>query len=366
MNLTIDKTHLKQYDIESLRGKSNDALDSLWNAPWLKNSINKLDRKGLEDIQLMAHRISDKCETAVVIATGSLGRMIKAVTSATSLREGGADVVVFGDTYSPAEYSQLLTDLEQKDFVLIAAVEGLETVAERGAFVCLKRLLISKYGSAGAMERIYAIAGKESKLIAQDAAESDYSLVSYPQDVPAAYGANTIAALLPMAIKGGNLVEYLDGFHDMLASPSWDIDSTDYSIARALFKEAGGTKENFLIWQRQLADFGKWQECFFDGIEKRSLDMPQDAQADVGETFDTLLLIERDEDDIMMPYFEGCNEDGSLNLLLNDMADKYFFENTQGKTGVKIASERLDSYTLGQLAAFVQLSNGITEFLLNN
>lgn len=366
MNLNIEKTNIKQFDTASLRNKSNDALDALWNAAWLKNSINKLDRGNLESIKAMAEKISGQCETAVILATGDMAKMIKAVTSAISLKEDGADVIVFGDTFSPAEYAELMTDLDKKDFVLIAAVEGLETVVDRGAFVCLKRLLVSKYGSADAVERIYAIAGKQSKLIAEDAAESDYPLISYPDDVAAIYGANTVAALLPIAIKGGDLEAYLDGFHDMLASPAWDIDGTDYSIARALYREAGGTKENFLIWQKQLMDLGKWQESFFDGLEKRVLCMPQDAKADTGEAFDTMVVIEKDEDDIMMPYFEGCNEDGSLNLLLNDTAKKYFFENNQRKTGVNITVEWLDAYTLGQLTAFVQLSNGITEFLLNN
>lgn len=366
MNLNIEKTNIKQFDTASLRNKSNDALDALWNAAWLKNSINKLDRGNLESIKAMAEKISGQCETAVILATGGMAKMIKAVTSAISLKEDGADVIVFGDTFSPAEYAELMTDLDKKDFVLIAAVEGLEAVADRGAFVCLKRLLVSKYGSADAVERIYAIAGKQSKLIAEDAAESDYPLISYPDDVAAIYGANTVAALLPIAIKGGDMEAYLDGFHDMLASPAWDIDGTDYSIARALYREAGGTKENFLIWQKQLMDLGKWQESFFDGLEKRVLCMPQDAKADTGEAFDTMVIIEKDEDDIMMPYFEGCNEDGSLNLLLNDTAKKYFFENNQRKTGINITVERLDAYTLGQLTAFVQLSNGITEFLLNN
>ena len=366
MNLNIDRTNIANFELDALRGRSNDALDMLWNAPWLKNSINKLDRGNLESLQMTADKISRQCEVAVVIASGDMAKLIKACTSATEQREDCADVVVFGDTFSPVEYAALVTDLEKKDFVLISATPGLESVQMRGAFVCLKQLLVTKYGSEKATERIYAIAGKKSQLIAQDAAENDYPLITYPGDVPAIYGANTVAALLPMAIKGADLAAYLDGFYDMLASPKWDIDAADYGIARALYKTAGGTKEHFLIWQSQLEDLGRWEETFSDGIDKRSLKMPQDIKMDSAEAFDTQIIIEEDQEDIMMTYFEGCNEDGSLNLLLNSTAKEYFFENDEGKTGVQIAVERLDSYNLGQLMAFVQLSNGITEFLLNN
>ncbi|MEY8297098.1 MAG: hypothetical protein ACLRJC_03710 [Emergencia timonensis] len=366
MNLNIDKTNIEKLDLDSLQAKSNDALDMLWNVAWLKNAMNKLDRASVESLQETAGKICSQCEVAVIVATGDTAKMIKACTSAIQQREACADVIVFGDSFSPAEYAEVMTDLEKKDFVLISVAPELETVAMRGAFVCLKQLLVTKYGSEKAIDRIYAVAGKRSQLIAEDAAENDYPLISYPDNVPAIYGANTAAALLPMAVKGADLSEYLDGFYDMLASPQWDINGADYGIARAAYRIAGGTKEHFLIWQNQLADFGKWEENFFDGIQKRSLKMPVDSKIDSADAFDTQIIIEEDQEDIMMPYFEGCHEDGSLNLLLNAAAGKYFFENSEKKTGVQISLERLDSYNLGQLMAFAQLSNGITEFLLNN
>lgn len=366
MNLIVEKKNIEQEALDGLRGKSNDALDTLWNAAWLKNSINKLDRSSLESLQETADKVRRQCEVAIVVAAGDVARMVKACTSAVRQREDCPEVIVFGDSFSPVEYAALLTELEKKDFVLISVATELEAVAMRGAFVCLKSLLISKYGSEKAADRIYAVAGKKSLLIAEDAAQNDYPLISYPEDVPAIYGTNTAAALLPMAVKGADISAYLDGFRDMLASPRWDTDAADYSIARAIYKNAGGAKEHFLIWQKQLADFGKWEENFFDGIQKRSLQMPEDGGADSEGAFETQIVIEEDQEDIMMPYFEGCHEDGSLNLLLHDVAGKYFFENSRGKAGIQITLERLDSYNLGQLAAFVQLSNGITEFLLNN
>ncbi len=36
MNLNIDKTNIEKLDLDSLRAKSNDALDMLWTVAWLK------------------------------------------------------------------------------------------------------------------------------------------------------------------------------------------------------------------------------------------------------------------------------------------------------------------------------------------
>ena len=114
MNLNIDKTNIEKLDLDSLQAKSNDALDMLWNVAWLKNAMNKLDRASVESLQETAGKICSQCEVAVIVATGDTAKMIKACTSAIQQREACADVIVFGDSFSPAEYAEVMTDLEKK------------------------------------------------------------------------------------------------------------------------------------------------------------------------------------------------------------------------------------------------------------
>ncbi len=63
--------------------------------------------------------------------------------------------------------------------------------------------------------------------------------------------------------------------------------------------------------------------------------MPVDSKMDSADAFDTQIIIEEDQEDIMMPYFEGCHEDGSLNLLLNAAAGKYFLKTARRKQGYR-------------------------------
>ena len=361
--MKIEKRGLEELITDERRRQSSLALDRLWEEPWVKASINKSDRKRLAAVQETAGRFRRNSDIIVVAAAGTLAKLIRAAVSALPREEDGARLIVFGDSLSPAEYADVLTMLQEKDFSLIAAASGEEAVSQRGAYACLKQLLIAKYGSEAAASRIAAVAGRESRFLSMEATDNDYPLISYPEGVPAAYGANGEGLLLPLAAAGAETEPYLDGFYDMLASPFWDLDGADYGIARAAHREQSGGGEELFVWQRQLEAFGLWQTYAAERVPARLFRLPDERPLSNPLCFGTTLLIEEDEEDIMMPYFEGCNQDGSLNLLLRESAERYFYETADGP-GIKLSVEQMDAYALGQLFAFMQLSNGITEQLL--
>lgn len=356
MRIFVDKKNIEHMPLDAYKKQCGEALDSLWQTAWVRMAITKSDRNPLTALQEIADKLAYQSSVVLVIAAGEAGRMIKGLTDAVPGRSDRADVLVFGDTLSSADYAGLLDRLEGEDFSILAVTEGEESVSWRGAFACLKKLLVSKYGQEAAAVRICAVAGKQSSVLANDAMENDYPLINWPEEIPAAMGAGTVGALLPLAVKGAVLEEYLDGFYDMLADPAWDLDGADYGTARAVWRKEHGGRENLLIWQRQLLNLGKWRG--------RTLWMPEEQSSDCAEEFAVMVTADSDEEDVMMPYFEGCNEDGSLNLLLRETADRYFLQENMKGRSVRIVIERLDSYTLGQLAAFLQLSDGITDFLL--
>lgn len=358
MRIFIDKKNIENMPLDAYKKSCGAALDSLWETGWIRMAISKSDRKPLSALQEIADRLAYQSSVVLVIAEGAAGRMIRGLTDAVPGRSDRASVEVFGDTLSSVDYARLLDRLESEDFSILAVTEGKEGVPWRGAFACLKKLLITKYGPEAAAARICGIAGKNSDVLAKDAADNDYPLINWPEGISAAAGAGTAAALLPLAVKGVNLEEYLDGFYDMLADPAWDLDGTDYGAARAIWQKEHGGGENLMIWQRQLLGLGKWR----DG--SHTIWMPEEQALDRKADFAAMLIVEMDEEDVMMPYFEGCNEDGSLNLLLKETADRYFRRDDMAERSVKISVERLDSYSLGHLAAFLQLSDGITDFLL--
>ena len=73
-----------------------------------------------------------------------------------------------------------------------------------------------------------------------------------------------------------------------------------------------------------------------------------------------LVSVENPGEDLMTPLFEGCNGDGSLNLLLNEESRRRFYEDE--RPGFEIVLGEADASSAGQLAAFVQISEGIAEY----
>lgn len=368
MNIIVETKNFEKLHTEELKGKCPACLDQLWESQWVRRCITRADMEQAEQLQALGDKIAQSSDVTVVLASGQMAKLLRAGISAAEPTAEKSKAMVFGDTLSPSDYGALLHFLEGKSFSLLAVSEGEESLQFRGAYSVLKQQLISSCGKEQAAGRIFAIAGKESKLLTAEAAEEDYPLMTYPE-IPAAYGAGTCALLLPLAIQGVDLKEYLSGFYDMLASPSWDLDGVDYAVGRAAYQKACSDgnlngddsfsgKEMVLIWQEQLMDLGHWH-----GRCRRmpSAETDRETETELVSAFQTLLLVEKDSLDIMMPYFEGCNEDGSLNLLMTEEANRRF---EKAACGVKISLPHMDDYNLGQLFAFMQLSKGITEQLV--
>ncbi len=352
MNLTIEKRNFDQLSLEPFKEKCSAALDVLWETEWVRSSITRADQAQAEKLQTLADQIVQNSDTVVVLATGMMAKLIDAAVSAAEPQKKGVAILVFGDTLSPSAYAELLEKLEDKQFTIVAVTEGAEPVQFRSAYAVLKRLLIRRCGKEQAAERIFAIAGGGSQLLTLEASENDYPLIAYP-DIAPAFGAGTCAVLLPLAICGVDIKRYLSGFYDMLASPVWDADGTDYAIGRVACEKTCGGRATVLFWQKQLAGLAAWQG--------RAVQLPAAAEQIAEDAFQTLLLVEKDNFDIMTPFFEGCHEDGSLNLLLLETAQQSFVKGS--RPGVTLSLEAMDDYNLGQLCAFLQLSDGICEIL---
>lgn len=359
MNIIIEKKNFEKLHIEQMKSKCGQALDEIWNRPWMRYAVTRADQECLPQVQSTAELLTKNSDAVVVLAEGLLAEQIRAAAAAASPEVQKAEVIVFGETLSPSDYTSLLEKLENLRFSVLLVSDSEESLSLRGAYALLKKLLIAKFGKEQAAERVAAVLGAGSVLFAQEAATEDYPQISLPQ-LTAEFAAGSAAVLLPLAIKGVDTKVYLDGFYEMLASPAWDKDAADYAVGRAVC----GGEENLYIWQRQIEAFAALQgnTVFMPGAEGiRICGKSGKAAGGQMRSFETLLLVEEDAADIMMPFFEGCNEDGSLNLLMRDSA-RAAFKNEN--PGAEISLPVMNDWNLGQLFAFFQLSEAITEYLL--
>ena len=124
--MKIEKYGLEELITEELKGKTGEALDRLWEEPWVKAAMDKSDRRREAFIQETAQRFRANSDIIVIVADGALAGLIDAAVSALPA-EDGPTVRVFGSTLSPLEYGEILTELQEADFSLIAVSEGEES-----------------------------------------------------------------------------------------------------------------------------------------------------------------------------------------------------------------------------------------------
>lgn len=357
MNITIEKKNFEKLNIEEMKGRCGQALDEIWKRPWMRYAVSGADRQCLPQILSAAEILVKNSDAVVVLAEGVLAEQIRAAVAA-SPAEKRAEIIVFGESLSPADYTLLLEKLENLRFSVLLVSDSEESLPLRGAYALIKKLLITKFGKEQAAERIAAVLGAGSVHFAREAAEEDYPQIQIPA-FEAGYAAGSAAVLVPLAAAGTDAEAYLEGFYEMLASPAWDKDAVDYAVGKAVCCGS----ERMYVWQRQIEAFAALQAdtVFMPGRKcfgSRAASAEAERQT---EPFETLLLVEEDAADIMMPFFEGCNEDGSLNLLMRDTARDSF---DNGKPGAVISLPVMNDRNLGQLFAFFQLSGAITEYLL--
>ena len=134
----------------------------------------------------------------------------------------------------------------------------------------------------------------------------------------------------------------------------------EYGAALADICASGG-RTVFSSWHKELESAIKWMAEFNnrEGL-RRPARMPGDGKTAEGADFDVLVSVENPGEDLMTPLFEGCNGDGSLNLLLNEESRRRFYEDE--RPGFEIVLGEADASSAGQLAAFVQISEGIAEY----
>ncbi|MEF9922297.1 MAG: hypothetical protein RR313_12215 [Anaerovoracaceae bacterium] len=372
MKINIDKTKIKysEEQIEALRTKGEDALDSLWDTPWVKASLAKPDSEETETIKKLAEAIQNQCGLLIVVATGDIASVIKSAIRALPIEGDFPEVVVFGDTLSSLEYSNLILKIRNTETNLIGISTGEESLQLKTAFACIKKMMVSKYGVEKVSEKILLVAGEKSLSLKTMAAEEKLSCLTCQSDIEEIHGITTIGALLPIAIAGIDIDEVLRGCYDSISSPIWDKDGKDYALIKYLLIKDGATSEAISVGQEELQGVATYAEKLFtnETVLATKATLPRDQQRIVRpNTFETVINIEKEETDIMLPIFDGVGEDGSLAIMLKENLQSIIEEHfAKDIPVVTISVETLNSYTFGQLITFLSVSDGITKYLMQN
>ena len=349
--------------IADLIGWSGRALDAMWSESWIRDAIGFGSRQWLKELELFCEEFRYQNNRICVVAPPVAADMIRAGLDALQ-KTGKKRVFLFGESLSARDFQDTLEILEEKNGGMIAISMGEESPWQNAAYACIKALLKNKYGSPGFADHIRVLVPEEG-LFPDDEkcyfrSEADEGRVRFrplSQDINPCYSAGTEAMLVPMMLAGSDGKAYYDGFRGMLSSTWWDRDADRYSLY--LSQE---TEEDVVIWQRELMGLGRWVCAIHRdlGIDSRVLFAPEDLDHVRPGAFQTRILIQKEDTDIMLPLFPGAGAEGSLNEMLKEQAEDNF-----GR-GTRISLDQMSPHTLGELMAFLQISNGIVRWIMAN
>ncbi|MEE0515587.1 MAG: hypothetical protein UC961_08055, partial [Emergencia sp.] len=70
MNITIEKKNFEKLNIEQMKSRCGQALDEIWNRPWMRYAVTRADQDCLPQVQSAAELLTNNSEAVVVLAEG--------------------------------------------------------------------------------------------------------------------------------------------------------------------------------------------------------------------------------------------------------------------------------------------------------
>ena len=284
-----------------------------------------------------AEGLRKKCEVVVVAGIGGSYLGAKAVIDALSntfswmQNDGNPKVLFAGHNISEDYLAELMALLQTKSFGIINISKSGTTTETALAFRLLKTLLEEKVGKEEAKTRIVAITDAKRGALRTLSTQEGYKTYVIPDNVGGRYSVLTPVGLLPIAVAGFDIKQFVAGavaMEKQCAASFEENPAALYAATRnALY--AQGKKIEILVnyhpklhfvseWWKQL--YGESEGKENKGLFPASVDLTTDLHSmgqwiQQGERtiFETVISIAQPKETVVIPHDEE-NLDG-LNFL---------------------------------------------------
>ena len=347
-------------------------------------------------ILLAAERIRNDSEVCVVVGVGGsyLGsraamELLQGPNHNIGKGKGDPQIFFAGNNVSTRSWHELMRLLKDKDFSVVVISKSGTTMEPAMAFRSLRWMLERKYGTDGANKRIYAVTDPVDGALRQMAEEKGWDSFSIPVGVGGRYSVLTAAGLLPMAVAGLDILEMLQGAMDAkenYALGSFENPVWQYAAVRNLLYRGGKAIEILESFEPGFKLFGAWWQQLFGESEgkagKALFPATAELTADlhsIGQLiqegkrnlFETMVRFDPPENKVTIDS-DWKDLDG-LNYLegktLDFVEEKAFLGTVSahvdgGVPVIVMDCGELNERTLGELFYFMELSCGVSAYLL--
>lgn len=366
-------------------GEGNDFLG------WIDRPVD-YDKDEFERIKKAATRIRENSDVLVSIGIGGSYLGIKAVDVAcdsyfNSKRK--TKIIYAGHQLSGEYLAELLDYLKDKDYSLNVISKSGTTTEPAIAFRVLKEALEEKYGKEEAKNRIFATTDKAKGALKELANAEGYESFIVPDDIGGRFSVISAVGLLPLAVAGIDIDEFMAGFADgreKYTNKSMENDAIKYAAVRNMLHEDGKDIEILLNYEPKLKYVAEWWKQLYGesegkdgkGIFPASVSnttdlhsMGQMIQDGVRNIFETVIEVENPSKDLTIKEDEQ-NLDG-LNFLAGKTMSYINKQAMEGTTmahvegnvpNIRIKIDKINERNLAELFYFFEIAVGVSGYML--
>ena len=373
-------------DLENKTGQGSDCLGWLHLPSQTPSSL-------FDSIQSTQNEIKDQCDAFVCIGIGGsyLGaRAAISFLSSVANEEDTPEIYFAGNTMCSDYHAELLRALEGREVCINLISKSGTTLESAIAFRLLRNFMEKKYGKEGASRRIIVTTESKKSMINDLAKEEGYRSFHLPKDVGGRFSVFTSAGLLPIAIAGIDIRDFMDGAllaeKELTKSSDLSVNTAYlYAAYRHLLFQKGKTIELMaafhssfeyvLEWWKQLVgeSEGKGGKGIFPSSAHYTTDLHslgQRVQEGTPNLFETFLLVEKSSKVVEIEK-ANCDRDGlgylegkSLDFI-NEKAYKgsATAHLEGGVPNLAITLKERSAHNLGQLFYFFERAVAMTGYL---
>ncbi|MBS0010211.1 MAG: glucose-6-phosphate isomerase [Bacteroidales bacterium] len=362
---------------------------------WLKlpeESLNQVDR-----INKTAERLRSQADITVVIGIGGSYLGSKAIIESLDAcqaqddRKAKHDVLFAGHNLSENYHSKLMAALSGKAFNIIVISKSGTTTEPAIAFRILRKQLEDKMSGEKIKKYIVAISDCDRGALRKLADREAWDSFIVPDDVGGRYSVLTPAGLLPIAVAGYDIMEFIRGSSEM-AKETRDNNKPGtnpaliYASIRNLLYDNGKSVEILVNYEPGLHYLAEWWKQLFgesEGKEGRGIfpaaaDLTRDLHS-LGQyiqdgsriLFETVLSVAASDHEVVIPSdddnFDNFNYIAGKRLSeLNEKAEEgtIMAHVFGGVPVIKINIPRINERYLGQLLYFFEISCALSAYIL--
>ena len=397
--MKVDFSNVILNDIDKYEEKALEAFDTLMNKDgegndflgWIDRPVD-YDKDEFKRIKKAAARIREKSDVLVSIGIGGSYLGIKAIDVAcdsyfNSKRK--TEIIYAGNQISGEYLSDLLDYLEDKDYSLNVISKSGTTTEPAIAFRILREALDAKYGKEEAKTRIFATTDKEKGALKELADAEGFESFVVPDDIGGRFSVISAVGLLPLAVAGIDIDEFMAGFADgreKYTDKSMENDAIKYAAVRNMLNAEGKDIEILLNYEPKLSYVAEWWKQLYGesegkdgkGIFPASVSnttdlhsMGQMIQDGKRNIFETVIEVENPNKDITIKE-DAENLDG-LNYLAGktmSYVNKQAMEGTTmahvegGVPNIRIILDEINERKLAELFYFFEIAVGVSGYML--